>query len=117
MRILFAVCAVLTVTASACSETYPEPWSTTAKVEGALLAGAICADMLSTALALNTGTGHETNFIMGEHPSDKTIALFGLGVYVIEMGIAELLPAPARESWLAGLIAAHGAAAGLNFQH
>ena len=80
----------------------PQPWTTRNKVMAGILVTSTAADMASTSYALQNGA-RELNPLLGEHPDDATLALFGLASTGVILLVSHYLLTPTQRDWLLGI--------------
>lgn len=108
---------LLLITTSSCAIT-TEPWSRSSKAAAVAMTMGTIADMYSTSQLIHKG-GYELNPLLGSHPSDTTLAVFGLCITGLWLGIAELMPDNYRTWFLAtvGILSFAGAGRNLYLSH
>jgi len=93
----------------------PQPWTIRNKVMAGVLITGTAADMVSTSYALSNGA-RELNPLLGEHPNDATLALFGLASTGVILLVSHYLLTPTQRDWLLGIVGVvHFGAAGSNY--
>ena len=93
----------------------PQPWTTRNKVMAGILVTGTAADMASTSYALSNGA-RELNPLLGEHPDDATLALFGLASTGVILLVSHYLLTPNQRDWLLGICGVvHFGAASSNY--
>jgi hypothetical protein len=77
-----------------------EPWTVQDKAVEGMFVASMVADWRQTSM-IHTGTWHETNPVMGAHPTQATINRYFLVTTALHAIIADQLHGKARTAWQA----------------
>jgi len=78
------------------------PWTKTEKGAAAVFVVSMIADGLSTKRMLKNQNNHETNFLLGEYPTDKEVGIyFGSTSLLILLGLDQFVY---DKNWRTGIL-------------
>ena len=91
-----------------------DKWTSTEITGEAVIAAEYFIDEKQTLDIKNNPRMHETNILMGKHPSDSVIKRHFAGAYATELLIAEVLPIEYRDFFILGNVALEAVVIGHN---